>query len=147
MCSHSILCLSLLENLLLGISVIYLLLCLLPTRLYIPNLIFLSVLLYIQFSPSVVSDSLWPPWTAALQDSLSITKSWSLPKLMSIELVMPSNHLILSHPLLLLPSIFPCIRIFSNESVKCIRWPKFWSFRGWTWLSKWITTILFNQCY
>ena len=69
-----------------------------------------------------------PPWTAARQASLSITNSWSLLKLMSIELVMPSNHLILCHPLLLLPSIYPSIRAFSNESVLCIRWPKYWSF-------------------
>ena len=68
------------------------------------------------------------PWTAACQASLSITNSWSLLKLMSIELVMPSNHLILCHPLLLLPSIFPSNRVFSNESVLCIRWPKCWSF-------------------
>ena len=68
------------------------------------------------------------PWTAARQASLSITNSWSLPKLMSIDLVMPSNHLILCHPLLLLPSIFPSIRIFSNESALRIRWPKYWSF-------------------
>ena len=68
------------------------------------------------------------PWTAACQASLSITNSWSSPKLMSIESVMPSNHLILCHPLLLLPSIFPSIRVFSNESALCIRWPKYWSF-------------------
>ena len=68
------------------------------------------------------------PWTAACQASLSITNSQSLLKLMSIELVMPSNHLILCRPLLLLPSIFPSIRVFSNESVLHIRWPKFWSF-------------------
>ena len=68
------------------------------------------------------------PWTAARQASLSITNSQSLPKLMSIELVMPSNHLILCHPLLLLPSIFPSIRVFSNELVLRIRWPKYWSF-------------------
>ena len=68
------------------------------------------------------------PWTAALQASLSITNSWSLLKLMSIELVMPSNHLILCHPLVLLPSIFPSIRVFSNELVLLIRWPKYWSF-------------------
>ena len=60
---------------------------------------------------------------------LSITSSWSPPKPMSIELVMPSNHLILCCPLLLLPSIFPSIRVFSNESVLCIRWPKYWSFQ------------------
>jgi len=67
------------------------------------------------------------PWTAASQASLSITNSWSPPKLMSIESVMPSSHLILCCPLLLLPSIFPSIRVFSNESVG-IRWPKYWSF-------------------
>ena len=68
------------------------------------------------------------PWTAALQASLSITNSRSLLKLMSTESVMPSNHLILCHTLLLLPSIFPSIRVFSNESVLHIRWPKYWSF-------------------
>ena len=68
------------------------------------------------------------PWTAAGQASLSITNSWSPPKPMSIESVMPSNHLILCHPLLLLPSIFPSIRVFSSESALCIRWPKYWSF-------------------
>ena len=68
------------------------------------------------------------PWTAERQASLSITNSQSLLKLMSIELVMPSNHLILCHPLLLLPSIFPSIRVFSIESVFHIRWPKYWSF-------------------
>ena len=68
------------------------------------------------------------PWTAAGQASLSITNSWSLPKLMSIESVMPSNHLTLCHPLLLLPPIFPSISVFSNESALCIRWPKYWSF-------------------
>ena len=68
------------------------------------------------------------PWTAAHQASLSITNSWNLLKLMSIKSVMPSNHLILCHPLLFLPSVFPSIRVFSNESVLCIRWPKYWSF-------------------
>ena len=68
------------------------------------------------------------PWTAACQASLSITNSWSLPKLMSIESVMPLNHHILCRPLLLLPSIFPSIRVFSNESGLCIRWPKYRSF-------------------
>ena len=68
------------------------------------------------------------PWTAACQASLSITNSWSLLKPMSIESVMPSNHLILCCPFLLLPSVFPSIRAFSNESVLCIRWPKDWSF-------------------
>ena len=68
------------------------------------------------------------PWTLAHQASLSITNSWSLLKLMSMELVMPSNHLILCCPRLLLPSISPIIRVFSNESVLHIRWPKYWSF-------------------
>ena len=68
------------------------------------------------------------PWTTAHQASLSISNSWSLPKLMSIESVMPSNHLILCHPLLPLPSIFPNIRVFSNELDLRIRWPKYWSF-------------------
>ena len=68
------------------------------------------------------------PWRASCQASLSITNSRSLLKFMSIEAVMPSNHLILCHPLLLPPSIFPSIRIFSNESFLCIRWPKYWSF-------------------
>ena len=68
------------------------------------------------------------PWTAAHQASLSTTNSWSLLKLIPIESVMPSNHLILCHPFLLLPSVFPSTRVFSNESVLCIRWPKYWSF-------------------
>ena len=68
------------------------------------------------------------PWTAARQASLSITNFRSSPKPMSIESMMPSNHLILFHPLLLLPSIFPSIRVFSNESALCIRWSKYWSF-------------------
>ena len=68
------------------------------------------------------------PWTAARQAFLYITNSWSSPKPMSIESMMPSNHLILCCPLLLLPSIFPSIRVFSNESALCIRWPKYWSF-------------------
>jgi len=68
------------------------------------------------------------PWTAACRASLSITNSQSLVKLMSIELVMPSSHLILCHPLLLQPSIFSSIRVFSKESALCIRWPKYWSF-------------------
>ena len=68
------------------------------------------------------------PWTAACQAPLSITNSWSLLKLMSFESVMLSNHLILYHPLLLPTSMFSSIRVFSNESVLCIRWPKYWSF-------------------
>ena len=72
--------------------------------------------------------TLCDPWIAARQASLSITNSWSLLKVMSIRSVMPSNHLILCHPLLLLPSIFPSIRVFSKESFLPIRWPKYWSF-------------------
>ena len=90
-----------------------------------------STLLIIQFS-SVQSPScvrlFATPWTAARQASLSITNSQSLPKLMTVELVMPSNHLILCHSLLLMPSVFPSIRVFSNESALHIWWPKYWSF-------------------
>ena len=68
------------------------------------------------------------PWILAHQDSLSITNSQSLLKLMSIESVMPSNHLVFCHPLLIMPSVFPSIRVFSNESFLLIRWPKYWSF-------------------
>ena len=84
----------------------------------------------VQFSSvqSLSPDCLFvTPWTAACQASLSITNSPTLLKLLSIELVMPSNHLILCRPLLLPPSIFPSIRVFCNESVLCIRWPKYWS--------------------
>ena len=82
----------------------------------------------VQFSCSVVFDSA-TPWTASCQASLSInSNSRSLLKLMSVESVMPSNHLILCRPLLLSPSIFPSVRVFSNESAVCIRWPKDWSF-------------------
>ena len=103
------------------------------------------------------------PWTAELQASLSITNSRSPSKLISIELVMPSNHLILCHPILLLPSIFPSIRVFSNESVYCIRWPKYgvsaltsvlpmntqdWVPLGWTgWISlqsKGLSRVFYN---
>ena len=91
------------------------------------QLYFLLLCLVIQFSLSGVPDSA-TPWTTACQASLSITNSRNLLKLMSIESLMPSNHLILCHPLLLLPSIFPNIRVFSNESALCIRWPKYWSF-------------------
>ena len=82
-------------------------------------------ILWVQFSRSVLSDSLRPQ---ARQASLSITNSRSLPRLMSIESVMPSNHLILCRPLLLLPPISPHIRVFSNESALRIRWPKYWCF-------------------
>ena len=103
------------------------------------------------------------PWTEARQAFLSITNSWSLLKLMSIQLVIPSNHLILCHPLLLLPPIFPSIRVFFSESVLHIRWPKYWSFSfsispfneysgliplGWTgWIplqSKGLSRVFFN---
>ena len=80
------------------------------------------------FSRSLVSDSV-TPWTAVRQVSLSFTISWSLLKLMSIELVKAPNNPTLCHPLLFLPSIFPSIRIFTNEPSLCIRWPKYWSFR------------------
>ena len=85
----------------------------------------------IQFSSVQSLSRIWlfaTPWTTALQASLSITNSQSPPKLMSIESVMPSNHLILCHPPLLPPSIFPNFRVFSNESTLCLRWPKYWSF-------------------
>ena len=82
----------------------------------------------VQFSYSFMSDSFATPWTAACQASLSITNSQTLLKLMSIESVMPSNHLILCRPLLLPPSTFPSIRVFSNELVLCMRWPKCWHF-------------------
>ena len=75
-----------------------------------------------------MSDSFVTPGTTARQASLSITNSQSPPKLMCIESVMPSNPLILCHALLLLPSLFPSIRVFSNESTLCMRWPKYWSF-------------------
>ena len=97
--------------------------------------VFISVIFEMDYKPSIRSvQSLScvllfaTPRTAARQASLSITNSQSLLKLMPTELVMPSNHRILSHPLLLLPSIIPSIRVFSNESVLCIRWPKYWSF-------------------
>jgi len=90
--------------------------------------VYVRVCVSVQFSRSVVSNSLWLPRTAACQTSLSIINSQSLLKLMSIELMMPSNHLILCPPLLLLPSIFPSIRVFSNESVLHIMWSKYWSF-------------------
>ena len=92
---------------------------------YLPDSFYTFLLLLL--SHSVVSNSLWPPWTAACQASLSFTISWSLFKFMSIESVMPSNHFILCCPLLLLPSIFPSIRDFSKEWALCMRWPKYWS--------------------
>ena len=82
----------------------------------------------VQFSRSVVFHSLWPDGLQHCQVSLSITSSWNLLRLTSIESVMSTNHLILCHPLILLPSIFPSIRVFSNESVLHIKWPKHWSF-------------------
>ena len=88
------------------------------------NSVYYCSLLLLLFSHSVVSDSLWSPWTAAHQVSLSFTLSWSLIKLMSIESVMPSNHLILCRPILLLPSIFSSIRVFSNDLAFCTRRPQ-----------------------
>ena len=85
----------------------------------------------LQFSSVQSLSRVWlfvTPWTVACQASRSITNSWSPPKPISIESVMPSNHLILCHPLLLLPSIFPSIRVFSNGSALCISWPKYWNF-------------------
>ena len=82
---------------------------------------------WLLFNHSVLSDPA-TPWTIAHQASLSFTIPWSLLKLMSIELVLPSHHLILCHPLLLLPSVIPSIRVFSSELALCIRWPKYWSF-------------------
>ena len=83
----------------------------------------------VQFSSVTQScPTLLIPWTAARQDSLSITNSQSPLKPIAIELVMPSNHLILCRPLLLLPLVFPSISVFANESALCIRWPKYWSF-------------------
>ena len=85
----------------------------------------------VQFSSVQSLSHVWlfvTPWTGACQAALSFTISWSLLKFMSTESVMPSNHLILCHPLLLLPSIFSSIRVFSSESVLRIRWPKYWSF-------------------
>ena len=84
-----------------------------------------------QFSSVQSLSCVWlfaTPWIAARQASLSITNSWSSPRLTSIESVMPSSHLILCHPLLLLPSVPPSIRVFSNESTLCMRWPKYWRF-------------------
>ena len=92
---------------------------------------YIILLRMLQFSSVQSLSCVWlfgTPWTVAGQASLSITNSRSLLKLMSIELVMPSNHLILCCRLLLLPSIFPSIRVFSNESALCLRWPKYWSF-------------------
>ena len=91
----------------------------------------MDICICVQFSSVQSLSRVWlfaTPWTTACQASLSITNSWSLPKLMSIESVMLSNHLILCHSLLLLPPIPPSIRVFSNESTLHIRWPKYWSF-------------------
>ena len=96
-----------------------------------PNINSFNCIFNFQFSSVQSLSHVWlfaTPWTTACQASLYITKSQSLPKPMSIELVMPSNHLILCRPFLFLPSIFPSIRVFSNESALCIRWPKYWSF-------------------
>ena len=95
------------------------------------TLIWKFALWSVQFSSIQSLSHVWlfvTPWTAARQASLSITSSQSLLKLMSIKSVMPSNRLVLCRPLVLLPSVFPSFRIYSNESVLCIRWPKYWSF-------------------
>ena len=95
------------------------------------SLSLLSMMLAVRLSSVQLLTWVWlfaTLWTTALQGSLSINNSRSLLKLMSTESVMPSSHLIFCHPLLLLPSVFPSIRFFSNESVLCIRWPKYWSF-------------------
>ena len=100
-------------------------------KIYLQNFLGNKCWIWLQFSSVQSLSHVWlfvTPWTTAHQASLSITNSSSLPKIMSIESVMPSNHLILCRPLLLPPSIFPSIRVFSNESVLCIRWPKYWSF-------------------
>ena len=92
---------------------------------------FLDLFVYEWFSSVQSLSHAWlfaTPWTAACQASLSSTNSWRLLRLMSIKLVVPSNHLILCHPLLLLSSIFPSIRVFSSESILCIKWPQSWSF-------------------
>ena len=107
--------------------------CLLSLHFYqcLPHVVwhFIVKHTHVQFRSVALSClTLCDPWTATRQDSLSFTNSQSLLKLMSIESVMPSNHLILCCPLLLLPSIFPSIRVFSNESALRIRWPKYWSF-------------------
>ena len=111
------------------------LLALLPqlTLLLVLSSVFLikAILLFSSIHISSVVQScltLWTPWAAARQATLSITNSQNFPKLKSIESAMPSNHVILCHPLHLLPSIFPSIRVFSNESALHIRWPKYWSF-------------------
>ena len=102
----------------------------LQNSLHLHNILLFCLYLYLCSSVQLLSH-VWlfaTPWTAVHQFSLSITNTWSLLKLMSIESVMLSNHLILCHPRLLPPSIFPSIRVFSNESALCIRWPKYWSF-------------------
>ena len=106
-------------------------------------LVSLTVISSVQLSHSVVSDSA-TPWTAAHQASLSITNSQRLLKLKSIESVMPSNHLMLCRPLLLLPSIFPSIRVFSKESVLHIRGPRYWTF-SFNWISYGIWHFIWNM--
>ena len=96
---------------------------------YIYMYIYTFICVLLLFSPSVLFDSLWPHWPpGSIHASLSFTVSQSLLTLMSIEFVMPSNHLILCYSYLLLPSVFPSIRIFSSESAVCIRYTKYWSF-------------------
>ena len=97
-------------------------------RLYLKDMLSWEGKVFLFFGALYTGVYICTPWTTAHQASLSITNSWSLPKIMSIKSVMPSNHLILCHPLRLLPSILPSIRFFPNESVLHIRWPKYWSF-------------------
>ena len=103
-----------------------------PKKIYTVHEKMFNIIIHsVQFSSVQLLSHVWlfvTPWITEHQASLSITNSWSLPKLMSTESVMPSSHLILCHPLLLLPPIPPSIRVFSNESVLRIRWPKYWSF-------------------
>ena len=98
------------------------------TSYVIREILIKAIVRYCVCSVAKLCLTLCDPWTTAHQASPSITNSWSLPKLMSVESVMPSNHLILCCPLLLLHSIFPSNRVFSNESALRIRWPKYWSF-------------------
>ena len=104
----------------------------------------------VQFSSVQSLSRVWlfaTPWTTACQASLSITNSRSLLKLMSVESVMPSNHLILCHPLLLLPSIFPNIRVFPNESVLCIKWSNYWCFSSLYQVAKILAFQFQHQCF
>ena len=99
-----------------------------PSTMCRPTVLYVCISIYVVVQSLSHVRLFATPWTKACQASLSFTISWSLLKLTSIESVMPSKHLILCHPLLLLPSIFPSIRVFPSESALCIKWPKYWSF-------------------